>query len=312
MLTQLMILPPKRPTLGWVRPPFGVARLRPSFAFSNGARERLRDGLANIVTREPHEWLATRTMAACASALLPPILVRAIETFATTGNDQGALLLHNFPVDALEGHTKRTAYADSALLGVSRFLGEPCSNAGQRNGAVFQHLRPVLEHASKQLGTGSQELFWHTEDAHFLDTPAFIALFCLRGDPVAETLVSRVASEAFDVETRARLMEPSYSIGPDESYASATPGLEGIPVLAPQGDRMVLRFEPIYVSCASMAHHTALLRLNDHINERAAAVSLAAGDLLVIDNRAAVHARSAFTPRFDDQDRWLMRITVGR
>ncbi len=38
------------------------------------------------------------------------------------------------------------------------------------------------------------------------------------------------------------------------------------------------------------------------------AVALRPGDLLVLDNRRAVHARTAFTPRFDGTDRWLQRV----
>ncbi|MEU7228064.1 TauD/TfdA family dioxygenase [Streptomyces chrestomyceticus] len=34
---------------------------------------------------------------------------------------------------------------------------------------------------------------------------------------------------------------------------------------------------------------------------------LEAGDLIVVDNRTAVHGRTAFRPRYDGQDRWLRR-----
>ena len=37
---------------------------------------------------------------------------------------------------------------------------------------------------------------------------------------------------------------------------------------------------------------------------------LDAGDLLVIDNRRAVHGRSKFRARFDGTDRWLQRTFV--
>jgi L-asparagine oxygenase len=31
------------------------------------------------------------------------------------------------------------------------------------------------------------------------------------------------------------------------------------------------------------------------------------GDMLIVDNRKAVHGRTGFTPRYDGQDRWLRR-----
>ena len=36
--------------------------------------------------------------------------------------------------------------------------------------------------------------------------------------------------------------------------------------------------------------------------------ALEPGDLLMVDNRRAVHARTAFRPRYDGQDRWLQRV----
>ena len=36
------------------------------------------------------------------------------------------------------------------------------------------------------------------------------------------------------------------------------------------------------------------------------------GDLLIVDNRRAVHGRSQFTPRYDGFDRWLQRMSVVR
>jgi len=35
---------------------------------------------------------------------------------------------------------------------------------------------------------------------------------------------------------------------------------------------------------------------------------LLSGDLLVLDNRRAAHARTTFRPRYDGSDRWLLRI----
>jgi L-asparagine oxygenase len=50
------------------------------------------------------------------------------------------------------------------------------------------------------------------------------------------------------------------------------------------------------LTSAAAAHHTTVV--------------LRPGDLLVIDNHAAVHGRTAFTPRFDGTDRWLQRTFV--
>ena len=41
-------------------------------------------------------------------------------------------------------------------------------------------------------------------------------------------------------------------------------------------------------------------------------VHLDEGDLLIVDNRRAVHGRTRFQPRHDRMDRWLMRSFVTR
>jgi L-asparagine oxygenase len=36
--------------------------------------------------------------------------------------------------------------------------------------------------------------------------------------------------------------------------------------------------------------------------------TLLPGDMIIVDNRAAAHARTGFTPRHDGEDRWLQRL----
>lgn len=35
---------------------------------------------------------------------------------------------------------------------------------------------------------------------------------------------------------------------------------------------------------------------------------LAAGDVLIVDNKRAMHARTSFEPAYDGNDRWLQRV----
>jgi L-asparagine oxygenase len=41
-------------------------------------------------------------------------------------------------------------------------------------------------------------------------------------------------------------------------------------------------------------------------------IVLAPGDLAFVDNRLAVHGRTAFRARYDGRDRWLQRMFVQR
>jgi hypothetical protein len=52
-------------------------------------------------------------------------------------------------------------------------------------------------------------------------------------------------------------------------------------------------------------------RLRKKAAELAEGVFLTQGDLLIINNKRTVHARTSFTPRFDGSDRWLKKIFVS-
>jgi L-asparagine oxygenase len=54
----------------------------------------------------------------------------------------------------------------------------------------------------------------------------------------------------------------------------------------------------------------ALAELRRELDRVAIDVSLRDGDVLAIDNRRTVHARSGFTPDYGDGRRWLIRSMV--
>ena len=75
-------------------------------------------------------------------------------------------------------------------------------------------------------------------------------------------------------------------------------------------ERMLLAAEDIQVVGTARDGQEALDELARLVRENATAVTLEAGDLLVVDNDLAVHGRTPFTPRFDGTDRWLQRTFV--
>jgi L-asparagine oxygenase len=51
----------------------------------------------------------------------------------------------------------------------------------------------------------------------------------------------------------------------------------------------------------------ALSQLREAMPAVLAGIVLEPGDLVIVDNRSAVHAGTQFTPRYDGRDRWLRR-----
>jgi L-asparagine oxygenase len=191
-------------------------------------------------------------------------------------------------------------------------LGTPYGYARQRGGALIQDFRPTKEDAAKQVGTASGALAWHTEDAHAELNPDFIALLCMRGDPQAKTLVSRVHPDELDPGTREALSRSDYIMTADTSYTDHEQLRGSFPVLTGSPELPIVRFDPLYTTCRQVDGEAALMRLREHIDAHAVSVLLEGGDLLFIDNRCAVHARAAFEPRYDESDRWLRRVSVLR
>lgn len=275
----------------------------------HSARARLRDDDIAILSRHgallppaPSEddlLLAARELAA-----LPLLAWETLRGFASESNDYGALLVGCVPIDETAGDRKDGRVSELCLLAAAHCLGTPVGYATQRGGSLVQDLRPRREDARKQLGTNSVELVWHTEEAHTEHAPRYVLLLCIRGDTDAGTLVSRVEPAMLDEIVRTRLSRPDFRIGSDVSHEAGMSRL--CPVLGV--DRLV--FDPLYTECADDRALAALAALADHVDERATQVSLRAGELLIIDNFRAAHARTAYTPRYDGTDRWLQRAVV--
>ncbi|KAK9807837.1 hypothetical protein WJX72_010669 [[Myrmecia] bisecta] len=136
-----------------------------------------------------------------------------------------------------------------------------------------------------------------------------------RAPPTKHTAVTRFADvfsivRQLDHDLLAELRKPLYcfrfSAGRDGDvvYGPWQPVLSG-PEAAPQ---LTVNFwDPRALTPGAEA---ALERLQEVLDmpEVQTCVRLAPGDLLLLDNRRTVHARSAFVPRFDGQDRWLQRL----
>jgi L-asparagine oxygenase len=82
-----------------------------------------------------------------------------------------------------------------------------------------------------------------------------------------------------------------------------------VPLLHDSGRGPVLEYSTLL--CAiSTGGASALAALNEALQRCAVTVELGSGDVLLIDNRRAVHGRSAFRPAYDGSDRWIQRVLM--
>ncbi len=205
---------------------------------------------------------------------------------------------------------------DVVLLLVSALMGRPIAWEGQQDGRFVHNIVPSPGHEAEQTGASSSVLLTpHTEDAFHPGRAHLLLLCCMRNqDDIATTAASIRRAELADADL-AELHRPVVPILPDDAYelARSFAGRPApVPTLFTGPDGLTLRFDPAYtpVDEADQAWRAAYGRLEDELARVSVAVSLAPGDVLVVDNDLVVHGRVPFRARYDGTDRWLKRASV--
>lgn len=257
---------------------------------------------------------------------VPVVVYKAVRRLMQGHAKQDALLLRNVipPEQSLEqtpaclypgvrGATTR--FRELALLGVMTLLGQPFSFSSLYSGRIVQDVVPVPGAENAQT-SGSSKAFlqWHVEDAFSSDRCDYFGLLCLRGDQEAVTQLCAAKNIDLDPRCRRILRQSRFAIIPDEGHKTdgadrtiTTPVLSG-PDINPE-----ICYDSIYMRAADHGDYeadAALQSLTDAIERGSTGYTLEPGDLLIVDNRRVVHARTSFPPRFDGHDRWLMRTMV--
>lgn len=250
--------------------------------------------------------------------------IEAQTAIAGLTNGLGAPFIHlrNLPVgDVPPTPTTATSLqksdqtSEATLLGMAQRLGEPIGYAQEHGGDIVQNLFPLLSSVGRQLSTSSGvELAFHTETAFHPVRPHYLLLLCLRGDANAATtlcsvddLVRELSTETIDV-----LRQTWFRCGVDESFGTGSPWFTAPHAVLSTDVHGVhtLRFDGDLTFGLNQPAEAAVAHLNNAIHRARSAVTLAGGDLLIIDNHRSVHGRSPFTARFDGTDRWLQRTFV--
>lgn len=254
----------------------------------------------------------------------PKRVAQELIKFKRTPNKKGILYIKNTPIDRYIPQTpfngkrsksKETLVSEYSLLLFMLYMGDPIAYEDEKEGELVQNICPVRGEERKQENSGSHLLKLHTENGFHPYKPDHIGLLSLRDDrnQEAKTLVSSIQDALFYLPSTAieLLRKPLYRIKPSTSFTSYNnkkykPKLK--PILT--GDifhpNLCIDFNLMetYDSRAQWALESLKKQLNKNIFE----VTLAPGDLLIIDNNLVVHGRTKFRPYYDGKDRWLQRM----
>lgn len=254
----------------------------------------------------------------------PVEIRRRILRFRDVGNLEGVLLLRGLPRDAYIPATplepnldaRRETYLAEYYMGtIAKVLGEPVSYLQEKDGKLFHGLYPLRDEAFKQTNASSATfLKFHTEVAFHPHMLSYVILCGLRQDRerAARTIFSSIRRvlRHLTLAHRRELSIPQFKTRVDASFG----GGEGPTLAVLSGDPAdpFLRFDDDFMSAKTPEGERALAALRAAVEKEQREIAVGPGDMLVIDNRRAVHARSIFLPHYDGEDRYLLRLGVVR
>jgi len=133
----------------------------------------------------------------------------------------------------------------------------------------------------------------------------------LRGDPRAATLVARVRDFTIPAGIEDTLRKNKFRVRIDETFKDFSPS-KYITIRifdGPKEDPNIL-YDPPYTDCNDDEARVAVNAVRTAANCVRYSLILEKGDLLILDNRRVVHARSEYHPRMNGYDRWLKRTLI--
>jgi L-asparagine oxygenase len=260
------------------------------------------------------------------SRFLPLSLAKSLIHFRKFSNYYGTLLIRNLPIDAplpptpADGRIiadRPIMISEYILLLIMLHLGEPIAYQDEKEGALIQNICPVKGQESRQENTGSVFLEFHTEDGFHPFKPDFVGLLCLRPDHgrVAKTATASINAvlSLLSPLTIDLLRQHIYRIRIASSFMEEHNEVfysPLLPVLSGSSLKPEICVDFHAMESMDATGSLALKELKSTLEQKVVEVALALGDLMVVDNRVAAHARTGFQPRYDGHDRWLKRLFV--
>lgn len=256
---------------------------------------------------------------------LPQRIKDILFQFGKRGSDTGFLLIRGIDLeneilpDTPSNNNKKIGEQTKLAKIQSLFIhivGEMIAYEAECYGRLFQDVVPTKSMENDQTSLGSNKVLEiHTEQAFSKLRPDILSLSCLRGDPKAFTYVLPVKYIVDNIseEERELLKQPLWTTEVDLSFKlNGHEFMEGdirgpLPILNGQDDDPILIFDQDLMTGITEAAENMIKKIVDIYNTHRLEHNIKPGEIILIDNRRAVHGRSAFFPKYDGRDRFLIR-----
>lgn len=285
--------------------------------------------LANNLTISPSEYPDLYCIQAKElSEYLPKRIKDLVKNFVKYGSNTGMLLLSSIPIDdqilpqTPQGnhfHIGETTLLSRIQAIINHSFGNMIGFEAEGFGGLFQDMVPKFELAQTQTSLGSNvELEIHTEQAFSKLRPDAISLACLRGDLNAKTYVFpvHIVLQHLSFEEIEMLRQPLWITGVDMSFKlDGHEFIEGdirgpLPILFDSEDDPKFVFDQDLMHGINDEAEALVKKIINLYYQYRFEHNLKPGEMILVDNRRAVHGRSPFQPRFDGYDRFIVRSFV--
>jgi len=275
-----------------------------------------------IPSKDPNEFCKQTKQA---SLFVPERIRSILRDFAKHGSKTGYLLIINAPINTnkIPDTPKNNNYQIGEKLEISiiqaillNVIGEIIAYEAECNGHLFQDIVPNKLMEKNQTSLGSNiELEIHTEQAFSKLRPDILSLSCIRGDVNAFTHILPVQTILNNITEHERklLEEPLWKTGVDLSFKlNGHEFIEGdirgpMPIINGTQNDPILIFDQDLMTGITEEANNLLKKIIDIYYQNKLRHNLKPGEIILIDNRRAVHGRSPFFPKYDGKDRFLVR-----
>jgi len=248
-----------------------------------------------------------------------------LNDFLKNGNENGFLLIKNFPINDKE--LEKTPKCNKLHIGentilakvqsiIMNYIGDMISYEAEGDGYLFQDVIPDIRMKNIQTSLGSNtELEVHIEQAFSKLRPDILSLGCLRGDENAFTYILPVGKllENLNNDEIEILYKPLWMTSVDFSFKlNGNDFIDGdvrgpFPILSGElTDPFFLFDQDLMFGITEESQKILKKIINIYYNNRIKH-NLQPGEIILIDNNRSIHGRSSFSPKYDGNDRFLIR-----
>ena len=250
---------------------------------------------------------------------LPKNLQSFLKSFLDENVIDDIVIIQNLPYDRniITPNDNKSFIGETLMLArcqsiINEFIGEMVSYEAEADGRLFQDMVPNKKLMETQTSLGSKtELELHTEQAFSELRPDFLSLACLKGDKNAKTYYLHVDDIINNLnQNDVELLEKElWSIGVDLSFVLNGCSGEIRGPISIMKDKHLVFDQDLMIGTNEGSKRVIERIINIYFKHRKYYI-LAPGDALIINNHKLLHGRSKFEPKFDGNDRFIIRSFI--